>query len=201
MGVVQGLKGGEMKVAVVVGGANTVLQEVALTRDLLGSTECTYFVCNSMIPLFAGPIIAVTLHPMELRHWLSCRELNGHPKPLSVWAHELRSRHVPPGLVTHAIEDWHDGCGLFGARIALHLGFNRIILCGVPMQAEALHFRGHKSGDKLWVAAQTFIARGWLNPKIKLDRVSEIKPFVRSWGGWTGEQLGVPTKEWLHSVP
>lgn len=180
------------KVAIICGGAEKVWQEIDLARELCKECCTIFFICNDMISEFDGHAIAVTLHPLKLRSWLSCREMKGFAKPSQVWSIEMKTVGVPEGLVTNATEDWHGSVGLFATKVARQLGFERIILCGVPMSIEAGHFKRKTP----WLSATTFIGdgrRGWIK------RLNEIRPFVRSWSGWTKEQFGEPTQEWLNA--
>jgi predicted SAM-dependent methyltransferase len=163
------------RVALVVGGSERVKEELAEAEALCAGCEVTRFVINDMIPFAAGPCIAVSLHPTKLADWLRRREANGHPAPSQVWAHRSGPN------VTHHVEDWAGSSGLFSVKIARKLGFERIILCGVPMEPSAKHVVRAQP----WPAAVTF-RRGWEKYK------GEIAPFVRSMSGWTAEMFGRP---------
>ena len=175
-----GQKIGQTRVALVVGGSERVKEELAEAEALCAGCDVTRFVINDMIPQAEGPCIAVSLHPTKLADWLKRREANGHPAPSQVWAHRSGPN------VTNHVEDWAGSSGLFACKIARQLGFERIILCGVPMEPSAKHVvRGQP-----WPAGVTF-RRGWERHK------EEIKPFVRSMSGWTAEQFGRPSVETL----
>jgi predicted SAM-dependent methyltransferase len=163
------------KIALVVGGSERVKEELAEAEALCVGCEVTRFVINDMIPQAAGPCIAVSLHPTKLADWLKRREANGHPAPSQVWAHRSGPN------VTHHVEDWAGSSGLFSVKIARKLGFERIILCGVPMEPSAKHVVRAQP----WPAGVTF-RRGWEKYK------GEIAPFVRSMSGWTAEMFGRP---------
>jgi hypothetical protein len=172
-------------VAVVVGGSPSVWQEIDATDALLA--ECglnaRWFVTNDMIGRFPGACTAITLHPQKIGGWLSERVKAGFPMPDQVWSH---TRHED---VTNATEDWRGSSGLFGVKVARQLGFDRIILAGVPMEAGAGHF---VRGAAPWKAADQFMG-GWR------QRQSEIAPFVRSWSGWTAKSFGQPSLAFLEA--
>jgi len=65
------------------------------------------------------------------------------------------------------------------------LGFERIILCGVPMD-ETPHFRRKEP----WLDCYRYRKAWDKNAKRLRER-------TRSMGGWTWELLGEPTEEWL----
>jgi hypothetical protein len=174
------------KIAVVVGGAVTVEAEIAKTRELLNGHPTTWFVVNDMIERFPEPCVAVSLHRAanRLKTWLDRRAANGHPQPSAVWSAPTPVPDDAP--VTHMIEDWRGSSGMFGARVALHLGFEKIILCGVPMDPTL----GNVRGTVKWDGCSQFIA-GWI------DHHQELAPHVRSWSGWTKDRLGAPDAEFL----
>jgi SAM-dependent methyltransferase len=167
----------ERKVAVVVGGGGDPLAEVEKARELCAASGArpVFFVINDMIPNFPGEIVAVTLHPTKLREWLRDRTAKGHPSPTAIWAHRKGEG------VTNVIDDWSGSSGLFSVHIARHLGFDRILLCGVPMAPEGNHFLRRVR----WNAAFAF-RKGWERRK------PEIAPYVRSFSGWTRDLLGAP---------
>lgn len=175
------------KVAVVVGGAATVWDEVEATRALIGAganfsetpPEVAWLVINSAIPLFSDHCSAISLHPAKLKDWLAEREANGHPAPGQVWAHV---KHMAYPSVTHIRDDWRGSSGLFAVAVARQLGFDRIILCGVPMTVNGGHIQ---RGKAPWSAREQFIKAWGLHRE-------EIRPFVRSWSGWTAETFGSP---------
>lgn len=168
-------------VAVVIGGGAAVWEEIALTEALLAGGGARWFVTNDMIPLFPGPCTAISLHPQKLKGWLDVRAVAGHPKPDQVWSH------VKHASATHHTEDWRGSSGLFAVKVARHLGFEKIILCGVPMDPKAGHVL---RGPGPWRAAEQFMG-GWR------QRREEIAPYVRSWSGWTAETFGQPDLAFL----
>jgi len=177
------------RVAVVLGGGADVEGELSRARELIRAAGAVpmYFVINDMIPRFADPCVAVTLHPMKARAWLAERAAAGHPPPQEVWAHVKGTRSNPVPEITHITDDWRGSSGLLAVKVALQkYSHDRIILCGVPMQVEGGHFvRG-----KPWAAAPTFrMAWG--------QRRQEIARYVRSMSGWTADQFGRPNAEFL----
>lgn len=168
----------ERKVAVIVGGGKDVWAEVEQAKALCNG-RAEFFVVNDMIATFPGECVAVTLHPSKLKDWLAKRT---GPPPKAVWAH----RKVEG--VTDMVEDWGGSSGLFAAGpVALQrCGYERILLCGVPMEIKAGHFL--REGD--WMDCKAF-QRGWEKHR------GEIAPHVRSFSGWTAQQFGSPDAEFL----
>jgi hypothetical protein len=179
----------EPHVAVVVGGAIGVMDEVKQTVGLLGDMPTRWFVANDMIPRFPLACTAVTLHPMKLAGWLGAREQAGFPKPDECWAHSRGDARNPWAAVTHVADDWRGSSGLFGVAVARQLGFGRIILCGVPMSAEGGHFL---RGSGRWNAQASFLL-AWQ------ARRAQLAPYVRSWSGWTAEAFGRPSHAFLEA--
>lgn len=136
---------------------------------------------NDQIAKFNGQIThAITLHGDKYSFWESQRRAAGFDMPERSWAHR------PYSGISDWTRDWGGSTGLFGVKLARELGFVHIALCGVHMSPESGHFvRG-----KEWNEAIPF-RRGWV------AHLTELKPYVRSWGGWTREQFGAPTLEWL----
>jgi hypothetical protein len=168
-------------VALVVGGSNAVLEEFQKARMLCDMLPYMTFVCNDMIAVFPYPIDhAVTLHPDKMQIWMHHRQQAQLPPITRTWAHRGYA-----GFTDHT-KDWGGSSGLLCTKIAREQGFTHIILCGVPMTVEDMHF---KRGVR-WTAAHGF-RRGW-------DRqIVGLKPFLRSMSGWTKQIFGEPTREWL----
>jgi hypothetical protein len=173
-------------VAIVVGGAPSVWKEIEDTKALLALSGigAQWFVANDMIARFPGPCTAITLHPQKLGGWLAEREKAGFPKPDATWCH------VKYAGVSNVTDDGRGSSGLFGVIVAHDkLGFDRIILAGVPMDEKAGHFL---RGAQPWKACEQFMG-GWR------IRQKELAPFVRSWSGWTGKSFGQPSLAFLEA--
>jgi hypothetical protein len=136
---------------------------------------------NDMIGTFPGYIDhAVSLHPDKFKLWLEERMTAGFEPARRIWSHR------PFAGITDWTRDWQGSTGLICIKIARELGYTHVVLCGVHMTVEGNHFIRQKP----WIAAHGF-RRGWTG------RIRELKPYVRSFGGWTREQFGEPTVEWL----
>jgi hypothetical protein len=169
-------------IALVVGGSEKVFEEYQAALDLCAGRPTVNFVLNAMIEDFPGSIdYAVTLHPESLWSWLKLRREKGLPEPGQFWAHR------PAPHITNHTRDWQGSCSLFAAKIARHIDYEKILLCGCPMTVEDKHFKRHTR----WNAAHAF-RRGWI------ARRHELPPrTVRSMSGWTRETFGFPDVEWL----
>jgi len=173
------------RVAVVVGGSESVWQEVEQARELcrIAGVAPEFFVVNDMIAQFAEKCVAVSLHPDKIPGWLSKRRSAGYPEPDQVWSHRTQR-----GVVTNFLTDhWGGSSGLFAAKIAFQeLHHGRVLLCGVPMKVEAQHFIRHQR----WNACAAFW-RAWLRHREQLIK------YVRSFSGNTADLLGRPDVEFL----
>jgi hypothetical protein len=170
-------------VAIVMGGGGDPFAEYEQARAMCAAAgrNASVFAGNDMIEFFPHDIDhAVTLHPEKLRLWLPRRRASGFNEPPKVWGHQNRYD------VTNWTRDWSGSTGLFCTKIAREQGHVHIVLCGVHMTVEGDHFVRKIA----WNAALGF-QRGWN------ARIPELRPYVRSFGGWTQQQLGAPTVEWL----
>jgi hypothetical protein len=79
--------------------------------------------------------------------------------------------------------------GIYGAKVALDDGFDRVVLAGVPLSKDP-----HFSRGKPWVQVDSFTAGFRLSVPFLMGK-------VRSMSGLTREVLGAPTPEWLAGDP
>lgn len=161
-------------VAAVLGGASGGLAELASVQfDAV-------FAVNDAAAEYAGELAEfVTLHPEKLPQWITQRRTLGLSEPGEVVAH-VEAPHVTvvddyrwPGMNASG------SSGLFAVKRAL-LRFDRVILCGVPMQASRAHY---------------FNSAAWDEVEAFRDAWTIARPFlknVRSCSGWTAELLGTP---------
>jgi hypothetical protein len=83
---------------------------------------------------------------------------------------------------------------LFAVRIALELGYERVVLAGVPLVGHTTicDADGSEKVDEPSAAGFGVYRGGW--QKVH----GEIAGHVRSMSGWTRETFGAPTAEWLN---
>lgn len=146
--------------------------------------------CNDAGAWWPGQLDAwVTLHPhffYRAQSWATQREAKGYPKAKLMVAHEqppaafcppldLLTANKFPGMRNPGTS------GMFAAKVALcDLGFNRVVLCGVPLDP-----RPHFFDDKPWTEAENY-KQSWR------DIPLEFRQRMRSMSGWTRELLGGP---------
>lgn len=145
----------------------------------------TLVAVNGAAPLWRGPLPHfATMHPEKASLWLTERAGRGLPPPEAIWC--------PPGIGRlHGLpwrfaRAWGGSSGLFGVSVALgELGAHRVILCGVPLDAQP-----HVGERAPWTDALRY-RYAWR------ARKRELVGKVKSMSGWTRELLGAPTPEWL----
>lgn len=177
------------RVAIVLGGGESVDSDYTEAIKLCAEAESDpiVFYINDQIPRFDGPGVAVSLHPEKLEVWLNERKEKALPSPDQVWAHSKGAPRAN-GQVTDHTDDWAGSSGLFAVKVALELGYRKIILCGVPMDPVQKHFIRHA----YWNAVHPFRPAWERNHQ-------KIAPYVRSFSGWTAQRLGRPSVEFLRS--
>ncbi|SHG79854.1 hypothetical protein SAMN02745157_4861 [Kaistia soli DSM 19436] len=144
-----------------------------------------------------GPLAAwVTLHKDKMPGWLAARTKAERPQPDQIVFHEDGAGQDGLWRVEPSMVVWHmwpemtfsGSSGLFGVKVALEMGFDKIVLCGVPMNAEP-HF--HDSDSAPWADHERY-AVAWH------EVLPRLGGKVTSMGGLTRELLGAPTTEWLN---
>src|SRR5690606_18924269 len=130
---------------------------------------------------------AVSLHPERLASWLQARAARGYPAPDRVFV-AGPSRAVLRAELTASTFDGQvlsASSGGFAAKVALvDLGFDRAVLCGIPVDRGA-----HFFNTKPWAAADRH-RKGWI------EAFPAIGKRLRSMSGWTKEVFGEPSPEW-----
>lgn len=125
--------------------------------------------------------IGVTLHPDLLAKWMLGRRAKQFPEPTDIFVHRAFRD------CTYFQPTWRGSVSLFAVEIARkRYGYDRIALCGCPMTISGSHFERNRP----WHDAARF-RNGWT------DAMQELKPYVRSFSGWTKEIFGEPSIEWL----
>lgn len=185
-----------MKRALIVGCAANVWDDVAKAREI-GEFDATYCVKLAGVHWPAKFQVWVTLHPEFMDAYQAERKAKGFPNgyeivaPLSgeVGEHghkgkiDRRVSYQWPGMNASA------SSGIYGAKVALQDGFERVVLAGIPMDSS-----NHFTRGKPWGQFASF-----------LDGFTKSIPFlkgrVRSMSGLTKQKLGAPTPSWLAGEP
>ncbi|TBE67428.1 hypothetical protein [Rhizobium ruizarguesonis] len=182
-----------VKTCVILGGAACVWDDLEQAREF-GPFDATIAI-NDMLAHYQGEIdFAVSLHPEKFNEWMAARDAKGFSRPKTFVAHANNTEQGRQGAFwLDIVMDYRwpgmgssGSSGLFAVKVAIEQGFDRIILCGVPMDGAQSHFF-----DKApWSEVNAFTeAWGVANPF--------IRDVTRSMSGQTKEWLGHPTKDWL----
>lgn len=158
--------------ALCLGGARGVWADLEAAERLIGDRPRLVIACNFAGIHYAGHLDAwVSLHPEMYAAWPAQRAGNADYRTF---------------LYPDPPERWSGSSGLYAAQIALdHLGADKVILCGVPMDADAGHI--HWPGDWPWTRYRAGFEAA--HPIIGHQ--------VRSMSGWTADTYGRPETDWL----
>lgn len=171
-----------MKIAAIIGGAASVWEDLQRLQALSEIDEV--FAVNHVGMKYSGKIDHwVTIHSEFMQDWLEVRAARHFNTPRCIW---FSSEGNHPNIPHQTSEEWGGSSGLLAAKIALELGFERIVLCGIPVEASAKHFLYEQE----WDGAQRY-QRAW-----ELH-AAELTGKVRSMSGWTARLLGQPDEFWL----
>lgn len=129
----------------------------------------------------------VSMHASFLFHWVALRK--GH----SMMGHETltHTREPYPGIrVAWDIQPYGWTSGMFATQVAVALGYERILLCGIPQDGTGRFF------DPPWMPGGEHDDRNskkaW---RSIVENTPELRARVRSMSGWTREIYGGPL--WL----
>jgi len=162
-----------MKQILILGGAKCVWDDV----KSLSPWEHPVAAVNDVGAMWQGSLLFwASLHPRKFKQWEPRRKANGFPAGYIKYG----NKYGKP-MIDRISADWGGSSGLFAIKIALELGFDQIIIAGVPMEAE----QGHFFDKAQWTACNQYRA-AWER------HLNDIKPFVRSCSGWTKRLLGGP---------
>jgi hypothetical protein len=173
-----------MSVAFVLGGANTLHADYDAALAL--HAPDAIIAANHAAKDYPGNVDHfVTLHPELLGGWIAERADNGLPEALNYWT--SNKKNLPADIPFKQVVSWDGSSGLLGVTVAMHLGYTRVILCGVPLDKAAAHY--NYAGD--WMDAPRYRA-AWVKHR------PDMRKNVRSMSGWTQRLLGAPTLEWIN---
>jgi hypothetical protein len=177
-----------MKIALVLGGADCVFDDIAAFRAF-GVEPDIVTGCNDVIARWEGHLSAAcTLHPSRFDRWLRERAEAGLSAPGFAYVDECKGDKWGFDETPYKFEGQKSSgsSGLYALIFALvDLGADRAVICGIPMEN-----RPHFHGPAPW-GGYRFHRRGWS------DALPQIKDRARSLSGWTREILGAPDREWL----
>lgn len=181
---------GAAVIGLVCGGAWNLWDDLAKLEQLVGGVWPGWVgVVNNVGWAYQHPIDAwITLHPSNLPEWRAKREAAGFSMDFDIWGGVWRTGTDDSNspLVDHVLPVTRVGSsGYHAVEVALHLGCERVVLAGVPME-----FGPHFHSKKPWDSPM-FHRPAWE------ASVEDFDGRVRSMSGWTAELLGTPDAEWL----
>lgn len=149
---------------------------------------------NNAGAIYLNPIVAwVSLHADSLEKLVLLREKAGGNMDATVWGwvtpgHEARLPHVTPWTL-----GWVEGTSsMMGLRAAMYMGYQRIVLCGVPLDdTGCLREDRNLPVSFHSVGGYSRFRDSWVPQK------HLIRHCARSMSGWTQEFLGAPPASWF----
>ncbi len=186
-----------MKTALVVGCAECVWRDVEAAEDL-----CTFdaVYCVKLAGVYWPRKFDVwaTLHPEWMADYVAKRKARNLPNGFQTVApafpdiSEVHKDHPVDRRVSYRFPGMSGSAssGIYGAKVALDDGFERVVLAGIPM-TQTLAMREHpKFGRQPWVELGSFTA-GFK------EATPRLLGCVTSMSGLTRDILGAPSPEWL----
>ena len=174
----------DRKKIIITGSAENLFKDLAACREyVVKPEECDAFCVNR----------SVLYYPFFFQHWAS---LNKEMVSILKWVKTkcfftTHSNKIAPGIDRFwPLESFNGDSGLFAIRVAIRLEYEKIILCGMPIDSRSKLYQLRENGCSFDC-----------NTNLKLWQETardEFEDKVRSMSGNTQEILGYPTKEWLY---
>lgn len=172
-----------MRPVIITGSAENLFMDMALLREhVIKPPECDAICVNR----------SVLYYPYFFQHWVSlhvdlARDLQWVKNKCSFKTHSNRPG---PGIdKIWPMHPFNGDSGLFAVRIAVKLGYEKIILCGLPLDSRRKIYQVKENGNSFDCTS---------NIKLWQETArDEFEDRVRSMSGNTREILGEPTKEWI----
>jgi hypothetical protein len=173
------------KIAFVYGGAKTLQDDIDAAHALCKPD--TIIACNDAGMEYEGVLPHFcTLHTELVPQWLEDRRSKCLPDPLNFWTSNVKTIPECHAGLYKQVPPWGGSSGLLCVTVAMHLGYDKIILCGVPLDRRAEHY--NYPGE--WMDATRYRSAWTKHKGLMMGK-------VRSFQGWTAAIIGEPTKEWL----
>lgn len=129
----------------------------------------------------------VSLHPERFAKDVPERIKFGYPAAGEIVGHEnVRISGVKQSPYKFEGQRRSASSGIFAVKRAFELGYERVVLCGIPLDKTA----GKIDIGRVWQGAESF-RQGFE------EAMPHLKDRVRSMSGWTRMKLGAPSSEWL----
>lgn len=175
------------RVAFVLGGANTLHSD--LHSALCLCQPHTLIATNHAGRDFMGILPHwCTLHTEKMPQWIEERRAKNLPDAKNFWTSNIKTVPSEHENLYRRVPSWNGSSGLLAIQVGLELGYDRIVLCGVPLDRKAEHY--DVRGD--WPDAPRYRSAWTKN-------IRHLRGKVKSFSGWTRDLLGEPTVSWLYS--
>lgn len=173
------------QIAFVLGGANTLAYDLLVARDLVKPD--TIIAANHAGRDYQGRLDHwCTLHTELMPEWIEHRRRHGRSDAGQLWTSNTKTIPSEHRALYRHVPSWNGSSGLLAVQVALELGYDRVILCGVPLDKTAEHYN---YGGK-WMDAPRYRSAWTKNLKAMQGK-------VKSPSGWTKRLLGEPNGEWI----
>lgn len=188
----------KVRTALIVGRSRGAMSDVLLANQL-GRFDAV-IVVGKMSEAYPGHIdYLVSFHTGLMDKWVAARTARGLPPPARYWGAFFKGIRLGEKTTRCAPIEFVRCVGGSSGFLAVCgaldlLGAERVVLAGVPMDAEASHFAGAATEQEaagVWDEADKYWPT-WLEYEAKL------RGRVRSMSGRTRDLLGAPDEEWLN---
>ena len=132
-----------MNSLLILGGARCVWNDVAS----LGVFDHDVAAVNDIGGRWEGPLVFwATLHPRKLARWEKDRKDMGYPEGYVRYSNKMGKPKIDKTL-----DGWGGSSGLFAVKVALHLGYENIILAGIPMETNQGHYFNNSGNNNNYI--------------------------------------------------
>jgi hypothetical protein len=144
---------------------------------------------NGVGTLYLEPITAwCSIHGNDLVKWMRLREERGGNGDYAAYGN-FSDKQEDGGAIRWNRPNAGGSSGLHGVELALEIGYERVLLCGMPLEGQE-RVRSLDGIAVEGVCPYKSYHDGWQRLLPKLDGC------VKSMSGWTQKLLGKPTKGW-----
>jgi hypothetical protein len=185
---------------IILAGAANVWADLEKAKMLVSEYD---LICVNDIGQFCGEFVyaIITAHPEWARGWIDWRTSMSHA------SYRQNSEMIPinrPLILSDEKHEMVNYCfsgvgnqvgtsGMLACLIALTLGYNKIILCGMPLDPSMPHFFSPYITP--WCPiVENLIVKSW---EYARDRLPTFRDKIRSCSGRTMDWIGKPSVEWI----
>ena len=173
---------------IIVGSAPCWQEDLEAAREY--APDWPLMVVNGIGSLYLDPIdLWVSIHGRELVKWMRLRAERGGDPDFVAYGN-FTDREEDGGAIRWNRPNAGGSSGLHAVQLALEIGYERVLLCGMPLDGQQRCRSADGEAVEAICAYESYqIAWKKLEP--------ELQGVVKSMSGWTQKLLGKPTKGWL----